>query len=356
MQMKAAKGVSAAVTRDPARPPDVVIIEDDDLIRAFFEEVLRGAGYRCRSFSNGPAALEHLRTADADLVLSDIHMPGMTGFEVLCVARSLGSQVPFVMVSGSYELPLALGAIESGAADYLLKPVTVRDILGIVGRHIRPVKDQTTTLLAQAAAIFDLCNLSEHLARPQLGGLLNALSERRIETLEHSSRVARYSLLVADILGAQSELDLRELELGALLHDIGKVGVPENVIAKTGPLNAEEWRIIKMHPEIGYELLKPINGMRGVADIVLSHHERFVGGGYPLGLSRQEIPLGARIFSVVDTFDAITADRPYRQAQSFSVARGELQRQSGIQFDPLVVEAFLQIQQHELHVAGRTVA
>jgi putative two-component system response regulator len=341
------------------RGPRVVIAEDDDLVRAFFENVLRGEGYRCRSFTDGAEALKHLREEGADLVLSDIHMPGMSGPEFLRAARSSACRTPFVMISGSYDVPLALEAIGIGAEDYLLKPTSVRDIVAVAAKHARPPGSPNSPESAEIESTFDLYNLSTHLevggrpAESHVNGLLQTLSEKRIETLEHSYRVSGYALLLEQILGSfRQRADLRELELGALLHDIGKVGVPENVLAKEGPLSSEEWRVMKLHPQIGYELLQPIRGMSGVAEIVLNHHEFFDGRGYPSGLSGERIPIGARIFSVVDAFDAITSDRPYRAAQPFSAARREIQKQRGRQFDPLVVDAFLSLAESELRATG----
>ena len=339
--------------RRGAAGPRVVIAEDDDLVRAFFENVLRGEGYCCRSFTGGVEALKHLRDEGADLVLSDINMPGMSGPEFLRAARSSACRTPFVMISGSYDVPLALEAIGIGAEDYLLKPASVRDIVAVAAKHARPPGNPNFPESAEIESTFDLYNLSAHLAGSYVNGLLQTLSEKRIETLEHSYRVSGYALVLEQILGSfRQRADLRELELGALLHDIGKVGVPENVLAKEGPLCSEEWRVMKLHPQIGYELLQPIRGMSGVAEIVLNHHEFFDGRGYPSGLSGERIPIGARIFSVVDAFDAITSDRPYRAAQPFSAARREIQKQRGRQFDPLVVDAFLSLAESELRATG----
>jgi putative two-component system response regulator len=343
--------------------PGVVVVEDDDLVRTFFEDVLTDDGYDCRSFSRGSPALEHLGSTQTPvgLILSDINMPGMNGLEFLRAARMSGCRTPFVMVSGTYELPLALDAIGDGAADYLLKPASPEEILNVVSRHSSP---HECALRSEEEAVASyLRSLSSHSPGPQLARLLNALSEKRIETLQHSIRVAAYTLLLArKIGGAPDLLNHRELELGAMLHDIGKVGVPENVVMKAGPLNSDEWRIMKMHPSIGHELLRSIPGMDGVAEIVYSHHEAFDGTGYPLGTASKAIPLGARVFSVVDAFDAMTSDRPYRKARSVSAARGEIAQngeiaqKSGLQFDPSVVEKFLEIPEAELEVIRKVQA
>jgi len=335
----------------------LIVAEDNELVRTFLQDVLQDEGYDCRSFSRCSQALEHLLGSGqtTDLIISDINMPGMTGLEFLRAARAANCNLPFILMSGSYELPSALDAINNSAADYLLKPASQAKILELVAKYVTPRdSDKLARLAAEDAFSKDLVNLSSHTAAPQVLGLLNSLFEKRIETLQHSRRVAAYALLLGRSLGLTPNLpEYEELGLGAMLHDIGKAGVPENVIHKSGPLNAGEWRIMKMHPAIGHELLRPIPGMGRVAEIVYSHHEFFDGAGYPLGLSRNGIPLGARIFSVVDAFDAITSDRPYRLARTPSAARAEIGRMSGSQFDPLVVEHFLNIPEAELEVIRR---
>jgi putative nucleotidyltransferase with HDIG domain len=331
-----------------------MVAEDDDLLRAFFQDLLTDHGYDCWPFSRCSKAMEYLSSPGKppDLILSDINMPGMTGLGFLRAARNAGCQSPFVLVSGSYEIPAALDALKNGASDYLLKPATPDAILDMVAKHIHTSANRAADDADPLGA--SIGRLASHTAGPQLLRLLNSLCHRRIETLQHSRRVAAYSALIGRRIAAalsrpeQQKVHGDELELGALLHDIGKVGIPENVIRKPGPLNADEWRIIKLHPEIGFELLKAIPGMAGVADIVYAHHESFDGTGYPLGLASDRIPLGARIFSVADTFDAMTSERPYRKAMSPSIARAEIERLSGAQFDPFVVSHFLKIPEADL--------
>jgi putative nucleotidyltransferase with HDIG domain len=327
----------------------VMVAEDDDLLRAFFQDLLTDNGYDCRSFSRCSKAMEYLAgpVRPPDLILSDINMPGMNGLGFLRAARDVGCHSPFVLVSGSYEVPAALDALENGAADYLLKPASPEAILEMVAKHVNTSPGKAV----DASAYSSIERLSHHAAGPQLLGLLNSLCHRRIETLQHSRRVAAYAALMAVSIASTNEksgVEPGELEIGALLHDIGKVGIPENVICKPGPLSSDEWRVIRMHPEIGFELLKAIPGLAGVAEIVYAHHESFDGTGYPLGKANDGIPLGARIFSVADAFDAMTSDRPYRKALSPVVARAEIKRLSGSQFDPLVVAHFLSIPDTDL--------
>ena len=168
-------------------------------------------------------------------------------------------------------------------------------------------------------------------------------SALRRELADHSRKAARYALLLAQVLGVEKEDVLRNLELGALLHDIGKVVVPREILAKAGPLTADERQIIREHPGVGWRLIREFPPLRTASEIVLSHHERFDGLGYPRGLAGDRIPLGARIFSVADTLDAITSDRPYRRGRPFEEAMEEIGRVAGSQFDPAIVGVFLSV-------------
>jgi HD-GYP domain-containing protein (c-di-GMP phosphodiesterase class II) len=172
--------------------------------------------------------------------------------------------------------------------------------------------------------------------------VFDLLGIKRFETMQHSRRVAGFALILGRHMGL-SDLELETLEIGALLHDVGKAGIPYNVLMKPGKLDAEEWRIMEMHPALGADLLAGIPDMLLETQIVYSHHERFDGKGYPQGLVGEQIPLGARLFAVADTLDAITSDRVYRKGQSIAVARAEIQRLKGTQFDPQVVDHFASI-------------
>lgn len=170
--------------------------------------------------------------------------------------------------------------------------------------------------------------------------LVAALDTREHETGEHSKRVACHTLVLARRFTADGE-QLRQIYWGALLHDLGKIGIPDAVLLKPGPLAADERELMRAHPEKGYAILKNVPSMREAAEIVLAHEERFDGSGYPRGLAGAAIPLGARLFAVIDTLDAMTSDRPYRRGLPFEAAKAEIVRLAGTQFDPAAVEAFL---------------
>ena len=341
----------------PQSPPCIAIVDDDNLVRTFFEAVLVEDGYRCRTFSRCSDALADFAGSlePPDLILSDILMDGMTGLEFLRALHNADCRIPVILISGYYDLPCAMEAIGCGASDYLLKPALPNDILAAVDKHLNPPAAGSRVLLpTEADFSADLRNLAGRTEGRRLTDLVTSMAEKRIETLEHSRRVTEYALLTARrIAGRTGDMDWQDMEIGAMLHDLGKVGVPENVINKAGPLNPDEWRIMKLHPAIGRDLLKAIPDMDGVAEIVYSHHENFDGTGYPRGLSAGEINRCARIFSVVDAFDAITSDRPYRPAQTVSAAMEEIRRMAGSQFDPAIVEEFLRIPEREFEIIRR---
>jgi putative nucleotidyltransferase with HDIG domain len=334
----------------------VVVIDDEEAIRNYLAEVLTLEGYECKCFPESLAALAYLSQAEIppDLVMTDIRMPGMDGLELLKRVHALVPELPVILISGVYELAVALEAVEAGAADYLFKPAKPAEVLSIVARHIRTASDaelaEVQAALARFLSQYEPLSRNSAASPEQLGHsmkLFQALGSKRYETMQHSTRVTAYSTLFGEAAGL-SEADLQNLQLGALLHDIGKVAIPRNVLLKPGPLNEREWAVMRTHPRIGYQLLAPLPNMKEAAEIVYAHHERYDGNGYPRRLQGADIPLAARMFSIVDTVDAITCNRPYRAAREFEAAAAELQRCRGAQFDPSLVDLFSTLPQEEL--------
>jgi response regulator RpfG family c-di-GMP phosphodiesterase len=335
-----------------ANRKSVVIVDDEEQVRTYLRTVLTRSGYECHCYGDSGTALSHFQSnSPPDLLLADIRMPGMTGMELLRQVRSLSPELPFILVSGLYELSVALEALRHGASDYLLKPAYPDQILRLVAKHLAD-----TNPLAKVRIALDQYLATRHLsdsAHAQLLPLFETLGRKRIETLEHSQRVAAFSLLLGRAFDLPED-ELAALELGALLHDVGKAAIPHNVLMKPGPLDDEEWRVMKMHPRIGWELLSASPGMELEAEIVYCHHERYAGGGYPRSLRGADIPRGARIFSVADTIDAICSNRTYRSGQELAVARQEIIRESGAQFDPAVVERLAAIPDEDIHAVQRS--
>lgn len=325
--------------------PTAIVVDDDPAMRAFLGEALSASGCNCDTFADGASALSYLASVQQppDLVMSDISMPGMSGIDLLRTVKAVSPDLPFILISGSCEMATAIDAVRVGAADYLLKPARKEDIIRLVTRHI----------VGQATPSQDamLKVLSEFLSSRLLSGgdsasLLAPLFEmfglKRLETLQHSQRVAGITRLMGVELGLGTK-ELEALEIGSLLHDIGKAAIPHNVLMKPGKLTEREQRVMRMHPVIGWELLNRLRGVKKESEIVYCHHEQYGGGGYPRGLAKDEIPIGARIFAIADTLDAIVSNRVYRRGAPLSKARQEISRYSGTQFDPALVLCFEQI-------------
>ena len=328
----------------------ILVVDDEEAIREVVSTLLEAQGYVCTVRQNGRLALEAFREGAFDLVLSDIVMPEMDGLKLLAELRRDDPDVPVIMVTAMHDISIALEAIRAGAYDYILKPFE-RDQLHM---SVRRALDHRQLVLENRTYQSDL----EHLVAERtqqlsialqdleqsydytLEALGGALDAKDAETEGHCQRVTAFTITIAQKMGVDKGL-LRQIARGAFLHDIGKMGVPDQILRKPGPLTNEEREIMRKHCEIGYAVLQRIPFLKEAAEIVLSHQECFDGSGYPRGLKGEQIPLGARIFAVADTLDAMISDRPYRKALPISAAREEIERFSGRQFDPQVVEVFL---------------
>lgn len=321
----------------------VIVVDDEEPIRDYLSSVLHFEGYRTQCFGHSRDALAYLtrQNEPADLMLTDIRMPGMGGLELLQNAKQTRPQLPVILISGLYELALAVEALEHGADDYLRKPVGPSDVITTVGKYLHNDTQRQEAAIQLALEQY-LSERSDPLRSEAIHEIFRNLGFRRYETFQHSKRVAAYSRLFAERYG-MPKAKLDRLELGALLHDIGKIGIPRNVLLKPGPLTDDEWRVMRSHPSIGRRLLEPFEQLETEAEVVYGHHERWDGLGYPQGLIADEIPLTARLFSIVDAFDAITSDRPYRPAQDAEVAKRLIAKEAGRQFDPALTEVFLTI-------------
>jgi response regulator RpfG family c-di-GMP phosphodiesterase len=275
--------------------------------------------------------------------------------------KSMSPNSVVVMISGMQTVESAIGALRLGAFDYVMKPFDLRQVEAVVKRALehqdlivakQRYEDHLEELVEQRTAELDqTLNSLEDAYRSTLKALTAALETRDLETHGHSERVVTYSLR----LGREYGLDnrrMKSLEFGSLLHDIGKIGVPDLILRKPAKLTDEEWVLMREHPLHGQQILRGIEFLEGAARVVAQHHEKWDGSGYPLGLSGEEIDLCARIFSVADAFDAMTSDRVYRKGKPYQAAAQELDDWAGKQFDPKVVEAFHRVPQRdwdELH-------
>lgn len=343
----------------------VLVVDDDLLILRALQRVLDAQGFEVAGSSNPEEALAELRRQPANLIISDYMMPGMNGVEFLSQARQLCPDAPRLLLTAVNDFKVATEAVNTGEIYRLLtKPWNHAELLNTIrqayeyGELKRQHALLTRTVQEQNAQLHtinrDLERLVQERTNDLLDGMINALDYRDMETQWHSRRVSLYAKRLGAQLGINGA-ELHDVEMGALLHDIGKIGVRDSVLLKPGPLTPEEWEEMKEHPAIGFRLLRGIHYLESAALVVLQHQERWDGRGYPAGLKGEEISIGARIFSVVDTLDAIRSDRPYRAGRPFPVALAEIQRCAGTQFDPAVVDAFSAVPEEEWEQIRRDV-
>lgn len=316
-------------------PIRLLVVDDDAEIRGFFTALLAEHGYAVTTASSAQEAMERMLHESFDAMLFDIVLPDGNGLELLRKTHAILPEVPIIMITGRADVEMARSALREGACDFVTKPCHALELPIIIERNLlRHSIEQRNRLRHQ----HELQTSYESV----LDALLSALDTRSTETQGHSERVTAYTMLLADAMGVAEE-DRYHIERGALLHDIGKIGIPDRILLKAGPLSPEEWEEMKRHPIIGYRMCSRIDFLQGAAKIVLHHHERWDGSGYPDGLAGEDIPLGARIFAIADALDAMITERPYRQAISFEEAAAEIARNRGTQFDPQVVDVFLSI-------------
>jgi len=287
-----------------------------------------------------------------DAVISDLDMPGMGGMELLARVRREYPRMAFLVTTGVNDVDVGVHAMRCGADDYLVKPLQEGAVAASLERalHKRRLEQEVENYRLHleemvAERTGQLRAALQHIEdsyEATLQALGAAIDLRDNETAGHSQRVCRYSLEIARVMG-WSDKQLGTLARGAYLHDIGKLGIPDGILLKPGPLTAQERKVMQQHVQIGFDLVKDIPFLSDAAEIVLTHHERCDGMGYPRGLKGEEILLSARIFAVADTLDAITSDRPYRRASSFEGARETIRQLSGSQFDPRTTSVFLSI-------------
>lgn len=337
----------------------ILVVDDETAVREVLAEGLDAFGYPVRAAASAKDGFEIVRGGEIDLVLSDIEMPGENGISLLKRVKAYDADIDVVMVTGVVDVETALASIRQGASDYLTKPFNLEEVKIVVERTLEKrnlifenrayqhrleemVEERTREVVEKSRQIEALFVDLERSYESTLHALVTALDFRDNETHGHSRRVVEYAVLVAEAMGV-GEPDLSWIRRGAILHDVGKIGVADAILRKPGKLDAAEWAEMKKHPEMGYRMLQHIPFLKPALDIVYCHQERFDGTGYPRGLKGEEIPIGARIFAVVDTFDAMTSDRPYRAALTIQDAQNEVRRFSGTQFDPAVAGAFLGI-------------
>jgi len=306
----------------------ILVVDDNPMNRELATDFLGGAGYPVIQAENGEQALSLLANNHTiDMVLLDIMMPGLNGFETCQRIKEhhLWRLIPVVMLTALTDVRSRVTALEAGADDILCKPFEEEELLARVKTSVQ-VKKLHDQLEDTESILFTLANVIE---------------VKDEYTDNHLKRMAQYSERLAQLAGL-SPTDQRFVRFGGILHDIGKVGISDMILLKPGKLTPQEYDKIKEHSVIGEQIVQPMRFGKQVGPIVRSHHERWDSGGYPDGLKGEDIPIGARIITICDTFDAMTSDRPYRKAIPADVALEEIKTHAGTQFDPNLVKIFVQ--------------
>jgi putative nucleotidyltransferase with HDIG domain len=329
----------------------ILVVDDEDAIREIVCSMLTAANYKTRQASSGLKALAILDAGEEfELMLSDLMMADLDGIGLLERTKEGYPDMPVVMVTAVHDISVALAAIRNGAYDYLLKPFEREQLLATVRRALenRRLKMENRKYQTELESLVDarteqLQKAMNNLERSYditLEALGDALDAKDAETEGHSRRVTAFTMAIAKAMGLPRD-QIAVIARGAFLHDIGKMAIPDAILNKPGKLDSEEVTIMREHAYRGYQIVRKIPFLTEAAEIVYSHQEKYDGTGYPRGLKGKEIPLGARIFAVADTLDAMINDRPYRAAQTLTAARKEIELFSGRQFDPEVVKVFL---------------
>ncbi|MEN8164045.1 MAG: HD domain-containing phosphohydrolase [Acidobacteriota bacterium] len=340
-----------------APPCQILIVDDESAIRGVLARILSLEGFECHTADSVNSALEALLTIEPEVVISDIRMPERDGTDLLSELRKMYPDTSVIMLTGHGDIDLAVRCLNGGASDFLTKPVRGNHLATAVAR----ARKRRQLILENRAyaqglehRVHSATQDLEHALKDlntaydmTLAALSSSIDAREADTGQHSRRVTRMSMTFADRLGLPTG-KRKDLSRGALLHDIGKIGIPDSILLKPEKLTTEEMVVMRRHPEIGFRILEPIPFLAEVAIIVRHHHENFDGSGYPVGLSGRAIPWGARIFAVADALDAMTSNRPYREAPGLDHAMEELNRYDGVQFDPEIVSMVNRMERAEL--------
>ena len=321
----------------------ILIVDDEEVIRKLLHQKLSDESYCCEEADSAEQALEKLQNNLFELVILDIRMPGKSGVELLPEIKVNYPDIAVIMSTAIIDTNVAIQCMKQGAYDYLTKPFSLDEVILSVARA-----------LEERRLVIENRDYQQHLEQKveaqasrirasflsAVTALVYALEAKDKYTSGHSERVAEVSAAIAREFGLPWD-NIEKIRLAGLIHDIGKIGVRESILNKPAGFTEEEFQHIKYHPEIGERILNPIVDDNEILMIVRHHHERYDGTGYPDRLSGEQIPLGARILAVADSYDAMTSERPYRKAMSVETACTEVERGKGTQFDPRVADAFL---------------
>jgi len=331
--------------------PKILVVDDELGPREALRMILRD-DYDVVTADNGYQAMDYLVDSDYDLVILDIRMPDMNGIELLAEVKKKAPETEVVMITAYASVDTATNALRNGALDYLIKPFDISAVKEVVEKGLSKrtsstaIKNRLSELQVVNDSLKDKIelaynNIQKHYLET-VSSLVAAIDAKDSYTKGHQERVAVFTMILGKEMGLSAEeIDL--LKQAAILHDIGKIGVPEHILRKPGSLTNEEFEAIKQHPVIGAQILSPVEFLKEAVPIVRHHHEKYDGTGYPDGIKGMQIPKSARIIAVADSVDAMLSERPYTPAKTVEQVREQLRICSGTQFDPKIAEAALKI-------------
>jgi len=333
-------------------PARILAVDDNLQILNLTLKILKDSDYDARGLTDPREVSDFVRSFQPEVCILDVEMPFISGSDLLDSIKAIDHFTEVILLTGMNDTVLAVDLMKRGAADYLLKPVEAEQVDLAVARaleHRRLVIENTAyktnlekLVEERSKALSDALRDLKELHGATLETLATAIDLRDQGTSGHSRRVADMAICIAKKLGLNGG-ELMQIEHGALLHDLGKLRIPDSILWKPSALMPEEWEIMRKHPEYGFEFVQKIGFLRGAADIILSHHEKYDGTGYPRGLKGKEISLAARIFSLVDAVDALVFDRPYHRGTDFDAVREEIMKRSESHFDPDLVVLALDV-------------
>ena len=337
----------------------VLVVDDDPVLRSTVSSWIESFGYRVQEAESADHALEAMEEDPADIALCDGTLAGKDGVWLAWRLRERHPQTAIILATALRDSETAVSSLRNDVVDYLLKPFDHGRLLEALslGRdwHSAAAGDDELHQSLQDRLRTRRATLATALAEAQttqvaaLDGLISMLQFHERDGRRHATRVARLTMAIADELDVCAEAEMLRLEHGALLHDIGKLDVPLTILNKSAPLDDDEWEVMRRHPQVGYDLLTKLPTFAGAADLVLAHHEAFDGGGYPRGLKGDRIPIGARILAIADSYDSMTHPHTQRPPMLPALALNEIERCSGLQFDPQVAEALGMVLAQAVH-------
>lgn len=330
-------------------PDTLLVVEDDEGLSRLIQKNLQRAGFRAEGASNGAAAVAWIVNNSTPLLLLDYRLPDMTGIEVMETLAERGCNVPSLVMTGHGDEKVAVEMMKLGARDYLVKDAAFLDLLpSVVKRVARELatEKQLANAEEELRAKNEELEQSLHMLRQALDGAVQAMAliveARDPYTAGHQRRVTELTCAIAkEMAFPESQID--GIRMAAVIHDIGKIGVPAEILSKPGQLTQNEFSLVKTHPQVSYDILKEIQFPCPIAQIVLQHHESMDGSGYPAGLSGEDILPEARILGLADVVEALASHRPYRPALGIDKALEEISQNKGILYDPEVVDVCLKL-------------